>query len=145
MNDAVQQQGRRLKVAFSRRRVERCFEDEKTELGFDHYEGRNYRGLLRHQALTAVTHLFLAEARERWRGEKPGADRLPAADGGRGAGAGAVAGTVGRGGAARTDRGDDRPPTATERQGAAQPRQATDQEASRIRHPTYRLAAVPVG
>ena len=25
----------------------------KTELGFDHYEGRNYTGLLRHQLVTA--------------------------------------------------------------------------------------------
>jgi hypothetical protein len=58
-----------LVVAFARWHVERCFEDEKTELGFDHYEGRNYIGLLRHQALTAVTHLFLARIREQWRGE----------------------------------------------------------------------------
>ncbi len=28
-----------LHVAFSRWRVERCFEDQKTELGFDHFEG----------------------------------------------------------------------------------------------------------
>jgi SRSO17 transposase len=34
-------------VAFSRWRVERCFEDQKTELGFDHFEGRSYRGLIR--------------------------------------------------------------------------------------------------
>ena len=33
-----------LHVAFSRWRVERCFEDQKTELGFDHFEGRSYRG-----------------------------------------------------------------------------------------------------
>ena len=29
-------------------------------MGFDHYEGRNYTGLLRHQLVTAVSHLFLA-------------------------------------------------------------------------------------
>ena len=44
-----------------------CFEDEKTELGFDHYEGRNYTGLLRHQLVTAVSHLFLARVQ---RGER---------------------------------------------------------------------------
>ena len=33
-----------LLVAFSRWRVERCFEDEKGELGLDHYEGRKYQG-----------------------------------------------------------------------------------------------------
>jgi hypothetical protein len=49
-----------LLVAFSRCCVERCFEDQKTELGFDHFEGRTYVGLLRHQLLTAVTHLFLS-------------------------------------------------------------------------------------
>lgn len=54
-----------LKVAFSRWHVERCFEDEKTELGFDHFEGRKYKGLIRHQRLTAVTHLFLAERAEK--------------------------------------------------------------------------------
>ena len=52
-----------LLVAFSRWHVERCFEDQKTELGFDHFEGRSYLGLKRHQTVTAVTHLFLAEVR----------------------------------------------------------------------------------
>ncbi len=40
-----------LHVAFSRWRIERCFEDQKTELGFDHFEGRSYLGLKRHQAI----------------------------------------------------------------------------------------------
>ena len=66
-----------LHVAFSRWRVERCFEDQKTELGFDHFEGRSYRGLKRHQAITAVTHLFLSEVQQQLRGEKPRVDRLP--------------------------------------------------------------------
>lgn len=54
-----------LKVAFSRWHVERCFEDEKTELGFDHFEGRKYKGLMRHQRVAALTHLFLAEQAEK--------------------------------------------------------------------------------
>lgn len=66
-----------LHVAFSRWRVERCFEDQKTELGFDHFEGRSYLGLKRHQAITAVTHLFLSEVQQQLRGEKPRVDRLP--------------------------------------------------------------------
>jgi len=70
-----------LLVAFSRWRIERCFQDSKTELGFDHYEGRNYEGMMRHQMVTAVTYLFLARTREQWRGEKPGADGVPTADG----------------------------------------------------------------
>lgn len=69
-------------VAFSRWHVERCFEDQKTELGFDHFEGRSYRGMKRHQAVTAVTHLFLSEVHQDLRGEKPGADGVPGADGG---------------------------------------------------------------
>jgi SRSO17 transposase len=75
-----------LKVAFSRWRVERCFEDEKTELGFDHFEGRSYVGLLRHQTITALTHLFLARTHQAWRGEKSGVDGVPTANRGGSAG-----------------------------------------------------------
>jgi SRSO17 transposase len=75
-----------LIVAFSRWRVERCFEDEKGELGLDHYEGRLYQGLKRHMIITAVSHLFLAKVHQDLRGEKPGVDRVPGphSDGGRG-------------------------------------------------------------
>lgn len=75
-----------LLVAFSRWRVERCFEDEKGELGLDHYEGRLYQGLKRHMIISAVSHLFLAKVHQDLRGEKPGADGLPSThgDGGRG-------------------------------------------------------------
>jgi SRSO17 transposase len=69
-----------LGVAFSRWHVERCFEDQKTELGFDHFEGRSYVGLMRHQILTAVTHLFLSRMHWEWRGKKSGADRLSNSD-----------------------------------------------------------------
>lgn len=69
-----------MHVGFSRWRVERCFEDQKTELGFDHFEGRSYVGLMRHQAITAVSHLFLSEMHQELRGEKLGTDRLPSAD-----------------------------------------------------------------
>jgi SRSO17 transposase len=75
-----------LLVAFSRWRVERCFEDEKGELGLDHYEGRKYQGLKRHMILTSVSHLFLAQVLVDLRGEKPGVDGVPGADGGIGAG-----------------------------------------------------------
>jgi SRSO17 transposase len=69
--------GTLLLVAFSRWRVERCFQDDKSELGLDQYEGRRYLGLKRHLALTAVSYLFLARVRQGW-GEKPGADGVPA-------------------------------------------------------------------
>lgn len=70
-----------LLVAFSRWRVERCFEDEKGESGLDHYEGRTYQGLKRHLILTAVSHLFLAKVHQDLRGEKPGVDGGSGADG----------------------------------------------------------------
>ncbi len=66
-----------LLVAFSRWRVERCFEDQKGEVGLDHYEGRRYVGLKRHLVLSAVSYLFLAQMRQELKGEKTGADRMP--------------------------------------------------------------------
>lgn len=69
-----------LLVAFSRWRIERCFEDEKGELGLDHFEGRKYQGLKRHLILTAVSHLFLAKVHQDLRGEKSGPDRVSGAD-----------------------------------------------------------------
>jgi hypothetical protein len=75
-----------LLVAFSRWRVERCFEDQKGEVGLDHYEGRHYVGLKRHLILSAVSFLFLSQVRERLRGEKPGIDNLPSAHGSLGTG-----------------------------------------------------------
>lgn len=72
--------GTLLLVAFSRWRVERCFEDQKSEIGMDQYEGRRYLGLIRHLILSAVSYLFLAQVRQEW-GEKIGADDLPTAHG----------------------------------------------------------------
>jgi len=69
--------GALLKVAFSRWRIERCFEDQKGEIGLDQYEGRRYLGLKRHLILSSVSYLFLARVREEWVGEKSGADRMP--------------------------------------------------------------------
>ena len=68
-----------LHVAFQRYHVEPCFEEEKGELGMDPFEVRTWRSLRRHLLLTAVSHLFLAKVREKWRGEKPGPDGLPPA------------------------------------------------------------------
>jgi len=69
--------GTLLAVAFSRWRVERCFQDEKGEVGLDHWEGRLYRGLQRHLAISMVSHLFLARMREDLRKKKSGGDGLP--------------------------------------------------------------------
>jgi hypothetical protein len=65
-----------LLVAFSRWRVERCFEDDKSEIGLDHYEGRRYPGLKRHLILSAISYLFLARTNQRLRG-KIRVDGLP--------------------------------------------------------------------
>ena len=59
-----------LLVAFSRCRVERCFEDQKSEIGLDQYEGRRYQGLKRHLILSCVSYLFLTRMRQEFGGEK---------------------------------------------------------------------------
>ena len=58
-----------LKVAFSRWRVERCFQDCKGELGLNHAELRTYRGLRRHLILTAINY-YVLQTRVRASGEK---------------------------------------------------------------------------
>src|SRR3954451_18351558 len=73
-----------LLVAFSRWRVERCFEDQKGEIGLDQYEGRRYRGLKRHLILSCVSYLFLSRMRKEFGGEKAGADGVPGPHGGGG-------------------------------------------------------------
>ncbi len=71
-----------LLAAFSRWRVERCFEDDKGEVGLAHYEGRRYPGLKRHLILSSISYLFLAETKQRLREKKSRVDRLPSAYGG---------------------------------------------------------------
>jgi SRSO17 transposase len=66
-----------LLAAFSRWRVERCFEDGKGEVGLDHYEGRRYPGLKRHLILSTISYLFLAMTNQRLRGKKIRVDGLP--------------------------------------------------------------------
>jgi len=68
-----------LLVGFSRWRVERSFEDQKQEVGLDHWEGRGWLGLKRHLILTSISYLFLARVRQRSREKKSGVDRLPGA------------------------------------------------------------------
>jgi SRSO17 transposase len=66
-----------LQVAFSRWPIERCFEDQKGEVGLSHWEGRTWLGLQRHLVLTSVSHLFLAIACKKLRGKKSGGHGLP--------------------------------------------------------------------
>jgi len=81
-----------LLVGLTRWHVERCFEDGKSELGFDHWEGRSYLGLKRHQTVSAVSFLLLAETRHALGGGKPGMDGVPSSDG-----SGRVGGGIGVG------------------------------------------------
>ena len=59
-----------VRVAFSRWHVERCFQDCKSELGLNHAELRNYKGLHRHLILTAISYFFLQDELQACRTEK---------------------------------------------------------------------------
>jgi SRSO17 transposase len=59
-----------LRVAFSRWRIERLFEDGKSEIGMDHFEVRRYGAIQRHLILSMVSLLFLVKETDRLRGEK---------------------------------------------------------------------------
>jgi SRSO17 transposase len=61
-----------LGVAFSRAHVEHVFRVLKSEIGFSHFEGRGYVGLMRHMILCQLVMLFIAEQTDRLRGEKSG-------------------------------------------------------------------------
>lgn len=63
-----------LKVAFTRAGIEHVFRLAKTEIGFGHFEGRSYKGLMRHMTLCQLVLLFAAEQTGRLRGEKSGVD-----------------------------------------------------------------------
>lgn len=52
-------------VGYSRWSIERCFEEDKDELGFDHFEVRGWKAIHRHMYLTQVSHLYLNKAREK--------------------------------------------------------------------------------
>lgn len=69
-----------LLVAFSRWRIERLFEDSKTELGMDHFEVRKYNSIQRHLILTCVSYLFLDELWLAHRDKRNGTDALPRPD-----------------------------------------------------------------
>lgn len=87
-----------LHVAFCRWHVERLFQESKTEVGMDHYEGRTWLGWMRHLVLPAASILFLAEQRQ----------REAAAPAGRGGYAHPRAGQAGDGSPTRTRRAGSR-------------------------------------
>jgi SRSO17 transposase len=131
-----------LHVAFSRWRVERCFEDQKTELGFDHFEGRSYLGLKRHQAITAVTHLFLSEVQQQLRGEKRRVDRLPSPHRCSRTRPVVETGTNRSPTDSRRSRGRNRLHTAAQRSSASLPHQSHTTTTRRAGHPTDQTATL---
>lgn len=119
-----------LRVAFSRWRVERCFEDQKSEIGLDQYEGRRYRGLKRHLLLSSISYLFLSRIRQGFGGEKWGADRVPGPHGGGGLDPVLVVEPLPAEGAAGTDLGGDRAGAAPQRPGTTVPHHADEAKAA---------------
>jgi SRSO17 transposase len=61
-----------LRVAFRRWNVEHAIRVSKTEIGFGHFEGRNYVALMRHLILCLLVMGFVADQTDRLRGEKSG-------------------------------------------------------------------------
>jgi SRSO17 transposase len=71
----------------SRWHVEHYFQRSKDDLGFDHYEGRSWRGFHHHLVLSAIAYLFiltiyLGSKKKFWAelGEDPGSDPAVAAE-----------------------------------------------------------------
>jgi SRSO17 transposase len=123
-----------LLAAFSRWRVERCFEDGKGEVGLDHYEGRRYPGLKRHLILSAISYLFLARTKHRLQGEKIRIDCMPSAHGRVGIDPLVVARPTRLGTIARRHRRSDPASATTQRLGIPLPQQANPAETAEIRH-----------
>ena len=73
-----------LHVAFYRWHIEREFQDAKGQIGFDHFEVRHYRAVMRHMTVSRVSLLFLAQEAQRLREKKPLVEPAPSATGGRG-------------------------------------------------------------
>jgi SRSO17 transposase len=65
---------RLLRVAFTRWNVEHSIRLSKSELGFRHFEGRNYVALMRHLILCCLTLTFVAGETARLREKKSGGD-----------------------------------------------------------------------
>ncbi len=134
-----------LRVGLSRWPVERCLEDEKTELGLSHFECRKYPAVLRHLLVTQVSHLFLARQCQRLRGEKrrTARDRVSGPHRRRGA-AGRVA--HGRGGPPTADRrvgGEDPADAETQRRRVRESHQGASAEAACDGHPRRTTPVLP--
>ena len=123
-----------LLAAFSRWRVERCFEDDKSEIGLDHYEGRRYPGLKRHLILSAISYLFLARTNQRLRGKKIRVNCMPSPHGRLGVDSFVVDGWSRVGAVGGTDRRVDPAGTTPQRMRSPLPHQTHSPSFAKKRH-----------
>jgi SRSO17 transposase len=70
--------GELIRVSAARWPIERCFEEDKSELGLDHYEHRSWTAWHRHMRLVFLAHLFMVQLQRRYK-KSPGADAAPGA------------------------------------------------------------------
>jgi SRSO17 transposase len=134
-----------LMVGFSRWRVERCFEDQKGEIGLDHFEGRRYQGLKRHLILSMVSYLFLTRMRQELGGGKSGVDGVPNPYGAFGVDPLLVVEPESLEKTTGTDGGGDQEDTAEECHGAQEPHQDDATKTSRVGYKAYRDPPLYVG
>jgi SRSO17 transposase len=121
-------------VAFSRWPVERCLEDEKSELGLSHFECRKYEAVLRHLRLTQVSHLFLARQTQRLAEKKSRSDDLSDARRGQRAAGRIAAERPGPKASAGQDRKDSSPHAEAERRRPGVARPGEPQTAASLGH-----------
>lgn len=124
----------------------RCFEDQKSEIGLDQYEGCRYLGLKRHLILSSVSYLFLARVRQEERGGKPGADGLPIAHSN--GGPSSLLGLViapSRGKAAYESGEGNRMVPTPQRSGPQEPHKMDSKETACVGYQAFRTETVSVG
>jgi len=132
-----------LHVAFGRWPVERCLQDEKSELGLSHFEVRCYPALKRHLLITQVSHLFLARQTQRLRGEKPGVDIAAGAYGDRRAPRRAALAEAGEGRAVEDRRGKNRILASAERQRPEEPHENAPRRSRKGPHQPRKASPLP--
>ena len=67
-----------VRVSGARWPIERCFEEDKSELGLDHYEHRSWAAWHRHMRLVFLAQLFLLRLQRKFK-KKPRLDAAPSA------------------------------------------------------------------
>jgi SRSO17 transposase len=68
--------GELIRVSAARWPIERCFQENKSELGLDHYEHRSWPAWHRHTRLVFLAQLFLLRLRLKYK-KSPGPDAAP--------------------------------------------------------------------